>query len=75
MREMGKLHELYDQLVEARKTSGKQAMPFHQFAELVKTQVSSLKGKGDGEIALRVAVRSGKLALTAKPLKSGEKDK
>jgi hypothetical protein len=75
MRELGKLHELYDQLVEARKTAGKQAMPFHQFAELVKTQVSSLKARGDGEVALRVAVRDGKLALTAKPLKSGGKGK
>jgi hypothetical protein len=75
MREMNKLHELYDQLVEARKTAGKQAMPFHQFAELVKTQVSSLRGKGNEEIALRVAVRDGKLALTAKPLKGGDKDK
>ena len=74
MREMDKLHQLYDQLAEARKTAGKQAMPFHQFAELVKTQVSSLQRKGDGEIALRVAVRDGKLALTAKPLKSGKKD-
>jgi hypothetical protein len=75
MREMDKLHELYDQLVEARKTAGKQAMPFHQFAELVKTQVSSLKSKGSGEVALRVAVRDGKLALTAKPMKSAEKKK
>jgi len=74
MREMDKLHELYDQLVEARKTAGGRAIPFHQFAELVKTQVSSLKGKGGGEIALRVAVRSGKLALTARPLKT-EKEK
>jgi hypothetical protein len=74
LREMNKLHELYDQLVEARKNAGKQAMPFHQFAELVKTQVSSLKGKGSGEIALRVAVRDGKIALTAKPLRGGDKD-
>jgi hypothetical protein len=72
LREMDKLHQLYDQVVEARKGSGKAPMPFHQFAELVKTQVSSLKGKGKGgdEVALRVSVRSGKLALTAKPLKS-----
>jgi hypothetical protein len=74
MREMSKLHELYDQLVEARKTVGKQAMPFHQFAELVKTQVTSLKGKGSEEIALRVAVRDGKIALTAKPVRGGDKD-
>ena len=73
MREMDKLHDLYNQVVEARKTAGKQAMPFHQFAELVKTQVSSLKGKGNDEIALRVAVRDGKLALTVKGVKGDKK--
>ena len=70
MREMDKLHALYDQLVEAKKGSGgKGAIPFHQFAELVKKQVSSIKGKGGEEVALRVAMKSGELALTAKPLK------
>jgi hypothetical protein len=71
MREIDKLHVLYDQLVEARKGSGKGAIPFHQFAELVKKQVSSIRGKGGSdEVALRVAMKSGKLALTAKPLKT-----
>ena len=70
MREMDKLHALYDQLVEAKKGTGKGAIPFHQFAELVKKQVSSIKGKGGEEVALRVAMKSGKLALTAKPLKT-----
>jgi hypothetical protein len=73
LREIDKLHDLYNRLVAARGTEGKQAMPFHKFAELVKAQVSSIKDKGDGEVALRVAVRSGKLALTARPVKAGEK--
>jgi hypothetical protein len=72
LREMDKLHDLYDRLVEARRDAGQQAIPFTRFAELVKTQVSSLKEKGTGEVALRVAVRSGKLALTARPLKPGD---
>ena len=73
LREMEKLHDLYDRLVEARRDAGKPAIPFHRFAELVKTQVSSMKDKGSGEVALRVAVRGGKLALTARPLKAAEK--
>jgi hypothetical protein len=75
LREMDKLHDLYDRLVEARRDAGQQAIPFTRFAELVKTQVSSLKEKGTGEVALRVAVRSGKLALTARPLKPGDASK
>jgi hypothetical protein len=73
LRELDKLHELYDRLVAARTDGDRQAMPFHKFAELVKTRVSSLKEKGSGEVALRVAMKSGKLALTARPLKPGEK--
>jgi hypothetical protein len=75
LREMDKLHDLYDRLVEARRDAGQPAIPFTRFAELVKTQVSSLKEKGTGEVALRVAVRSGKLALTARPLKPGDASK
>ena len=73
LREIGKLHELYDRLVEARGESAKEAMPFHKFAELVKRQVKSMKDKGSGEVALRVSVRDGKLALTARTVKAGEK--
>jgi hypothetical protein len=73
LREIDKLHELYDRLLEARKGDGKEPLPFHKFAELVKTQVSSMKDKGGGEVALRVAVRSGKLALTARAVKPADK--
>ena len=71
LREIDKLHELYDRLAEARREAGKQALPFHEFAELVTRQVSTLREKGSGEVALRVAMRSGKLALTVRPVKAG----
>jgi hypothetical protein len=76
LQEMDKLHVLYDRLVQERKDAGQAAMPFHKFAELVKTQVSSMKDQGNEEVALRVAVRSGKLALTARKVKppSGKPD-
>ena len=72
MREMDKLRDLYDRLVDARRDAGQPVPPFYKFAELVKAQVTSLKDKGGGEVALRVAVRSGKLALTARPVKGAE---
>ena len=71
MREMDKLHQLYDSLAEARRGVGKEAMPFHKFAEMVKTQVAEMKAKGTPEVAFRVAVRDGKVAFTARALKSG----
>jgi hypothetical protein len=70
MKEMDNLHKLYDSLVEARRTVGEEAVPFHKFAELVKTQVSKLKSHGSEEVAFRVAVKDGKVAFTAKGMKS-----
>ncbi len=69
LREMDKLHDLYDSLVEARRTVGENAVPFHKFAELVKTQVKKLKTGGTPEVAFRVAVKDGKVAFTARALK------
>lgn len=66
MREMEKVQGLYNQLSEARREVGQEAIPFHKFAELVKAQVSALKAKGGAEVAFRVAVKDGKVALTAK---------
>ena len=71
LREMDKLHDLYDSLAEARRTVGEEAVPFHKFAELVKTQVNQLKAKGSGEVAFRVALKDGKVAFTAKGTKKG----
>jgi hypothetical protein len=68
IREMERVQGLYDQLTAARRDAGQDELPFHKFAELVKTQVSELKAKGSREVAFRVAVKDGKVALTAKPV-------
>jgi hypothetical protein len=73
LREMDKLHDLYNSLVEARKELGENAVPFHKFADLVKTQVSKLTSEGHSEVAFRVAVKDGKVNLTARATK-GESD-
>jgi hypothetical protein len=69
MKEMDKLHELYDTLRDARQELGEENVPFHKFAELVKSQVAKLKKDGAPEVAFRVAVKNGKLNFTAKGLK------
>lgn len=69
LREMDKLHDLYDSLVEARRAVGEEAVPFHRFTELVKSQVSKLKSSGNPEVAFRVAVKDGKVNFTARALK------
>lgn len=69
VREIDKLTELYESLVEARREVGEQAVPFHRFAELVKTQVKKLQNGGSPEVAFRVAVREGKVSFTARALK------
>lgn len=70
MKEMDNLHQLYDSLVQARQAVGEEAVPFHKFAELVKTQVTKLKASGNEEVAFRVAVKDGKVAFTAKGMKT-----
>jgi hypothetical protein len=67
--EMEKLRELYDRLVEARRSVGDDAVPFHRFAHLIKDQVRQLKRKGSQEVAFRVAVKDGKVNFTARGLR------
>lgn len=69
MREMDKLHDLYESLAEARREVGEDTVPFHKFAELVKTQVNKLKSGGSPEVAFRVALKDGKVNFTARGLK------
>jgi len=69
VREMDKLTELYESLAEARRESGADAVPFHKFAELVKTQVQKLRQSGSPEVAFRVALKDGKVSFTARALK------
>jgi hypothetical protein len=73
LREMDKLHDLYDSLTEARREAGQDAIPFHKFADLIKTQVSGLKEKGSPEVAFRVAMKDGKVNFTARVLKGIKK--
>src|SRR5436190_4456921 len=68
LREMDKLHDLYESLAEARREIGEDNVPFHKFAELVKGQVKKLKSSGTPEVAFRVAVKDGKVNFTARAL-------
>jgi len=73
MREIDKLHELYDSLTEARRELGQQAVPFQRFTEIVQQQVQKMSAADTSEIAFRVAVKDGKVNLTAKKLGGGSK--
>ncbi len=74
LREMDKLHDLYDSLAEARREAGQDPIPFHKFADLIKTQVAGLKEKGTAEVAFRVAIKGGKVNFTARALKGITED-
>jgi hypothetical protein len=74
LKEMDKLQALYDNLTEMRRQAGQDAIPFHKFADLVKTQVAQMKEKGTQEVAFRVAMKDGKVAFTARSMK-GDKEK
>jgi hypothetical protein len=67
-KEMDKLRELYDSVAEARKAVGDEPVPFHRFADLVKSQVKKLKAPGT-EVTFRVSVKDGKVNFTAKAVK------
>jgi hypothetical protein len=72
LREMDKLHSLYDSLMDARRQSGDDVVPFHRFAALVKDQVSKLRDSGSPEVAFRVAMKDGKVNFTVRGLKGGQ---
>ncbi len=72
--EPDKLKELYKSLVEAREKAGQPRIPYSKFAALVKAQVTALNDKGESEVAFRVAMKDGKVSLTARALKGAEDD-
>ena len=72
MHQMDRLQDLYESLVEARREIGEEAVPFHKFVDLVKSQVSRLGQTGGNEVAFRVAVKDGKVSLTARALKGAK---
>jgi hypothetical protein len=73
VREIDKLHVLYDSLMDARRHAGDEVVPFHKFAALVSSQVSKLRQHGSAEVAFRVAVKEGKVNFTVRGMK-GAKD-
>jgi hypothetical protein len=73
MREDGKLHELYDGLMEARAQAGQPRIAFEKFADIVKTQVSAIRDKGNAEVAFRVALKDGKVSFSARALRGAQR--
>ena len=69
LHEQDKLHDLYESLAEARRELGEDPLPFHKFADLVKSQVKKLREGGSPEVAFRLAVKDGKVNFTARALK------
>ena len=62
-----RVQSLYEQLAQARKEAGEKPVPYERFTELVQAQVKKL-GDGGREVVFRVAVKDGKVTLTAKPV-------
>lgn len=69
IKEIRKLEELYEQLVEAGREAGEEPFPFHRFVQLVRSQVSKLQRAGSSEVAFRVALRDGHVTFTARGLR------
>ncbi len=71
--ELDKVHDLYNRLMDARREGGEEVVPFHKFVNLVQEQVKRLRDSGSPEVAFRVAVKGGKVTLTARALKGMKK--
>ena len=67
--ELDKMRELHKSLTAARRRAGQDAIPFQKFADLVTSQVASMKEKGNPEVAFRVSMKDGKVTFTAKGMK------
>ena len=74
MKDIEKVRELYESLMDARREAGEQTVAFHKFVGLVKDQVRTLQQKGSPEVAFRVAVQEGKVSFTARGLKGWSPD-
>ena len=74
MKDIEKVRELYESLMDARREAGEQTVAFHKFVGLVKDQVKTLQQKGSPEVAFRVAVQEGKVSFTARGLKGWSPD-
>ena len=63
LKEMEKVHQLYDNLAQARREAGQEAIPFHKFADLIKTQVNHVEREGQprGRVPRRGQGREGRV--------------
>lgn len=59
-----RLEDLYQRLSQAKKEAGEQPLPYSRFAAVIKAQVNKLGG-ADAQVKFRVAVKDGKVTLTA----------
>jgi hypothetical protein len=70
--QMDRVEELYTALVDARRDCGQQPLPFHRFAQIVREQLQQFHEDGAVDVRFRVAVREGKVRLTARARKTVE---
>jgi len=68
-----RVKQLYEQLAEAKKQVGEKPIEMDRLAALVKAQVDKFKAQGQ-EVAFKVALKDGKVQLTAKPADDKKKD-
>lgn len=69
LREVDKLHDLYNALMDARRSLGQDVVPFHRFAALIRDQVRKLREQGSPEVAFRVDQKGNRVSFTARGLK------
>lgn len=73
--QLDKLRDLYDALMDARRETGREPVPFHRFADLVKRQVADLQERYHTEdVSFRVEVQGGKVSFKARPGGEGGPD-
>ena len=69
-KEDAKVKALYESFVKARQQAGQERVAYDKFATLVSSQVRALKDKGGTDVAFRVSIKDGKVALTARALRA-----
>lgn len=66
--QLDRLRDLYDVLMDARRETGHDAVPFHRFADLVKRQVAELQERYQtSEVSFRVVKADGRVTFKARP--------
>ncbi|BCS34656.1 hypothetical protein TBR22_A38840 [Luteitalea sp. TBR-22] len=75
LHESDKLRALYEALMEARRDEGREVVPFHRFAGMVRDQVRTLQERHPGDqVWFRVTRVDGHVNLTAQAVKVGGAD-